>query len=592
MLGAWLGLLGGLGEAAMLAVSKYGFHRAVQAGVDVVWAAPLSLAVLGLLLAVPTGLLARSRFGARWPALPLGILCFLAVADFTPALIQIHWAVRLLLIAGIATQAARMLARRPDRVMRLAGRTLIPLTLLMALLAVTIPLVRRLRERAVLAALPAPAGGIPNVLLIVLDTQRALDLSLYGYARRTTPTLERLGREGIVFDQAYASSSWTLSSIASMFTGRPPLELGAGWLVPLDTRYPTLAETLASRGYLTGGFSANPFYVSRASGLARGFGHFEDHRLTPLSVLLKSAVAARLASRDFRGRWFNSWQYPSRKSARHLKEDVLEWLAKVPDGRPFFAFLTYYDAHAPYLPPPPFDTAFTGRRIPWTLRNPTLSAREPVTPAGAAAERDAYNQAIASQDDELGDLLDRLEQAGKLRNTIVAITADHGEEFGEHGLLGHGFSLNPALLWVPLILREPSGRLRGVRISETVSLINLSATLLALADSTRPSELPGISLLHRGGDASRSPAPVIAELPRGIGQPGWFPVSSGPLRSLTRGTWHYVVNATGKETLMDLSTDRAGRVISPDAPGYRSQVEMFRAILDSAGPAQSGGAIP
>ncbi len=128
---------------------------------------------------------------------------------------------------------------------------------------------------------PLPPPGSPNVLLIVLDTVGADHLSLYGYNRLTSPTIDELALRGIRFDRAQAASSWTLPSHASMFTGRWPHELSAGWFTPLDGTYPTLAEFLGSRGYATAGFIANTGYCGADSGLDRGFTDYQDLHLPP-----------------------------------------------------------------------------------------------------------------------------------------------------------------------------------------------------------------------------------------------------------------------------------------------------------------------
>ena len=123
--------------------------------------------------------------------------------------------------------------------------------------------------------LPLPMPGMCSV--IVWDTVRAGNLSLHGYGRRTSPSLERLAARGVRFDQAFATAPWTLPSHSSLFTGRWPHELTADWRVPLDETYPTLAEYLAAQGYDTAGFVANLDYCSRETGLSRGFAHYEDY---------------------------------------------------------------------------------------------------------------------------------------------------------------------------------------------------------------------------------------------------------------------------------------------------------------------------
>ena len=211
-----------------------------------------------------------------------------------------------------------------------------------------------------LAAGPMPPAGAPDVLLIILDTVRADRLSLYGYGRPTSPVLERLATGGIRFDEARSSAPWTLPSHASFFTGRWPHELGVGWQAPLRSMSPTLAEYLASRGYETAGFVANARYCSYDAGLDRGFAHYEDYpfdlaHLRPLRTSILGEFAWNAATWAGRAsglsrynpvlRWL---QAPDRKDAGAINDEFLGWLGRRGDRRrPYFAFLNYYDAHAP-----------------------------------------------------------------------------------------------------------------------------------------------------------------------------------------------------------------------------------------------------
>jgi arylsulfatase A-like enzyme len=209
---------------------------------------------------------------------------------------------------------------------------------------------------------PLPPAGAPNVLLIVLDTVRADHLSVYGYPRGTTPTLERLAARGIRFDEARAPAPWTLASHASFFTGRWPHELGVQWLTPWQGNFPTLAEYLGARGYATAGFVANAGYCSYETGLARGFTHYEDYVLARLGSLRTAGLVdaavktfgeltlpldqGRLHSpRDVVGDWFFSGE---RKRAEQINRDFLDWFARRREpGRPVFVFLNYLDTHTP-----------------------------------------------------------------------------------------------------------------------------------------------------------------------------------------------------------------------------------------------------
>ena len=219
-------------------------------------------------------------------------------------------------------------------------------------------------------ARPLPPPGSPNVLLIVLDTVAAGHLSLHGYDRATSPTLLQLASRGIVFEAARASSSWTLPSHATMFTGRWLHELSVGWLTPLDGQHPTLAEFLGDRGYATAGFVANTGYCGTDSGLARGFTSYHDFifpELTALetAVLVNRALDGVRAVTFFAEDWLRAAGLlpcverflkaldDNRKEAAEVNRELLDWLAHRPQQeRPFFAFLNYYDAHFPYELPP------------------------------------------------------------------------------------------------------------------------------------------------------------------------------------------------------------------------------------------------
>jgi arylsulfatase A-like enzyme len=584
LLGVWAGLVGGLGEGLLLLLATYGFHRLVFRGLDSLWMAPVSFAVLGTLTAVPLASLARSRVGRRWPGLPFFVLALLTLLNVSPDIPKVHALARLILLTGIAAATARQAAKHTGAVLRFVQMTLVPLLGLVVLLALGVRGGRWIQERRALAALPRAAPAAPNVLFLMLDTVRALDLSLYGYSRLTSPALDRLAARAVVFERAYAPSSWTLNSHASVFTGRRPFETGVGWTRPLDRSYPTLAEVLRARGYLTAGFSANSYYVTRESGLARGFVHFDDRLITPKTVLLGSSLAATLSTPIRKAlHWY---QPPEHKSAARLRAEVSGWLAEQPDNRPFFVFANFFDAHAPYLPPAPFDTAFIGRRIPWRERNLELDAPNAVTVQEAAVERAAYDQVVAAQDHQLGLLLDDLEVRGLLKNTLIVVTADHGEEFGEWGFLSHGNSLNPAALWVPLLVAF-TGRLAApMRIADQVSLLDLSATILGLAEPTRQSELPGFPLLRLGRpEIAERHSPSVAEMEYAPDTPAWFRHGAGPLRAVMLPGWHYARESGGRETLLDTATDPAGRRVDLNTPSARTIVRAAKAVLDSLGPA-------
>ena len=237
------------------------------------------------------------------------------------------------------------------------------------------------------AALPHLLQAPRMCSLIVWDTVRAANLSLYGYGRPTTPNLERLASRGVRFDLAFSTSSWTLPAHASMFTGRWPHELDVDWKSPMRDDVPTLAGYLAAHGYDTAGFVANLDYCNRETGLARGFAHYEDFPIELYDVFARYVGTGqpdrhrRLAVRSWAGCWRNApgvgttW-FPARRSMRRTPRRSTgrswRWLARQQARRrPFFAFLNYNDAHTPYEVPDRSIPGF-GLRPESSLGPPTL----------------------------------------------------------------------------------------------------------------------------------------------------------------------------------------------------------------------------
>jgi arylsulfatase A-like enzyme len=417
---------------------------------------------------------------------------------------------------------------------------------------------------------PLPPAGSPNVLLIVLDTVRADHLSLYGYPRPTSPNLERLARRGIRFDQARAAAPWTLASHANMFTGMWPHELAIEWTRPLRRDVPTLAEYLGSLGYATAGFAGNTYYCSYDSGLDRGFTHYQDYVLDKLNAARTVCLANKTLQTIGRfGRFLPisaltllKLAQGERKDAHAVNREFLDWLSRRREPRrPFLAFLNYVDAHSPYLLPPGTSNPLgSAPRTDTELRflaegwNEANKRRIPVAERLIAI--DAYDNCLAYLDQRLGELIDDLERRGVLDQTIVIVTADHGEGLGEHGLVDHGESLYRTEIRVPLLIVLPAGRGRSpISVDKSVSLRDIATTI---ADFVRPEEkspFPGRSLLPLGptGAAVASAARadddvVLSELaspnPSDPNQ-GRSPAYRGPLVSLAEGDFVYIRNEGG-----------------------------------------------
>jgi arylsulfatase A-like enzyme len=610
---AWLGLAAGLLEVAMRALCRAidPTHRLYVVSRHFVWLTPLAnlllFVALGLFLAGTTSL--WPRLGGR---LSLRLLLALTIQPMLvvawPAIFPAAWFIFAL---GIASQLARWFESQsaPRRVWFWV-RSLPVLLGIVLLLAASLFCGDWIKERRE-ARRDFPPAGSPNVLFIVLDTVRADHLSLQGYRRPTTPTLERLAKNGIRFDRARATAPWTLPSHASFFTGRWPHELGAEWLTPLRTRAPILAEYLASRGYATAGFVANTGYCSYDTGLARGFTHYEDYVLKRLSFLRMSVLVSdilgtiyeygfthelgplRLAP-EFIERWFYAGH---RKDAGSINRAYLDWLARRPEKtRPFFVFLNYLDAHSPYMVPEGAQHRFGHKpasreeiriiNYAWDLMDRSKLPKYLVNMA-----RDAYDSSIAYLDEQLGVLFDELERGAVLDNTVVVITSDHGEGLGEHDLFDHGESLYSTEIAVPLLILLPGPSRQARVVSQVVSLRDLPATVVDLVGQSADSPFPGHSLANQWRDDRGTKAAVseaFSELfdpnPRKSNS-GRSPAARGALVSLAEGDFVYIRNeGDGREELFNERDDphelsnRAGQsTMNLRLEQLRKQVARFRA---------------
>jgi arylsulfatase A-like enzyme len=552
----WCGMLAGFAEVFALGVAKFYLGRFVLKSPQVLWMAPLSTVFLFGIVALVIILLAK-----RWSylldfRLIVPIFAALSFWNVLFLCVQLDKFAALLLSAGLGVQTYRFLKPHQQLFTYIVRRTMAWLVSFLIFSALLLQGWQQWTERRELGRLPAAPSSAPNVLLIVLDTLRADNLSTYGYSRLTSPNLDRVSKSGMLFTQAYSTASWTFPSHASMFTGRFPSELSIGWEKPLPQNYPTLAEVLSERGYITAGFVANTLYCGYQTGLSRGFAHYEDYPLSIGEIVRSSSFGQAIADLYWPRRIIKNYEVlASNKTAKTINESFLQWLSGQ-DRRPFFVFLNYMDAHAPYLPPDPFRLKFGPERrrenmwqFPkWRMR---MSAE------GIQAELDAYDGAIAYLDHQLGLLFEELERRGILRNTLVIITADHGEEFAEHGVIGHGNSLYRFSLHVPLLIGFPD-RIAPGKIDEPVSLRDLPATIVDLLDLEKVVQFPGRSLARNWNglsDTVEAQSPVLSQLDFARNVPEWYPVSKGYMQSLTTHRYHYIKNGDGQEEIYDLQND-------------------------------------
>lgn len=551
VLAIWFGLGVGFGEALLTAIKKYAMGLFIRLSPQVTWMAPLAFAIAFCVIAAGLTLAFGNRRerAVRWTSL---CCLFVGVWSALSFIYALHQGAAALIAAGVGIQGSAWIERRLPFVMRAVRVTVIPMLLVVPAIAAAVNLPPRLRESRATAratALPRPTG--PNVVVIVWDTVRAQNLDLYGYSRVTTPHLDRLAERGTSFERAYSPAPWTLPSHASMFTGLPAHRLAAGWEAPLEKSPPTLAERFSERGYRTGGFVANVLYAGRDAGIDRGFQRFRDYAGFTLGEFLTSMSLVRHALDRFAWRkFFHVAEDPGRRHGDTVTAEFTEWFEQDPN-RPFFAFLNYYDAHSPRLPPAPYDTKF-GHPI--AGRWPLWEEGVPYPPEDIQAEIDAYDGAISYLDDQLQIVLDTLANAGVLENTIVIVTADHGEHFGEHGLRLHGNSLYNEQLHVPLVIAYPKGVPEGRRIATAISTQDLAATIQDLAgDSSSP--LPGHPLSREWTQSVPSQRTLVASVKKSRGQPLSYPVSRGALRTVIQYPLKLIRNTSGEEELYDLATD-------------------------------------
>lgn len=537
---------------------------------------PVAYAALGLLL-VPLALLVRRDW---WDVVLVFLLASLSgylIARNQQAVFSSFASG--MLGMGIGTVVTRIYRKRQALWERRLVRA-VPWALALAgLTAIGASVGLRFAESRRIARLPKPPADAPNVLLIVLDTERADHLSSYGYPRPTTPHLDSLAGEGVLFERAYAASSWTLPSHASLFTGRMKHEheRGKNGMRRLGPGFPTIAEVFRDHGYATAGFVANTFWASRQSGLNRGFVHYEDFYGT-LGDALQRAVLFR-ESRSWLRSFGTSADIRGRKRASHVNREFLRWARRRDERRPWFVFLNYMDVHAPYLPPAPFAGTISPIDPDMSLTQLDMgqSKETRLSPARVASKTDRYDESLRYLDWQLGNLFAELRRRGELDNTVVIVTADHGEHLGEHGIVQHGASLYAQEIHVPLIIRFPRKVVAG-RVAEPVSTTNLAATILPLTGV--PASFPGRSLLLADTESGPDPQPTVSEMSKAGGNdPPEWPASRGWLKSLVVGRWHVILRENGTTELFDVVLDpQETRDLAGTAEGKLVSADLQRRL--------------
>jgi arylsulfatase A-like enzyme len=606
LVSAWVGLTAGFLDLGFMIVKRrlIDGEEFDRLGEGFPWIIPLGVAALVLLPGVMLALVARLRASRVPLGLAVVLFSFVGFLDLCALLPLDLWA-SLILSAGLAIQAARLVGRRRGGFLRLVRATCPILAGAVVILAVATSGVRAWHEHRASAHLPPPPPAARNVLLIVWDTVRARNLSLYGHGRKTTPNLERLAARGVHFRHAFATAPWTLPSHASLFTGRWPHELSAGWKTALDGTQPTLAGRLSALGYDTAGFVANLDYCGRACGLARGFTHYEDFPLSVWDVFTRHiglgrrldpitlAIIADILTGRSRGaaRPLIQLHREHAKSAADIDRGFLDWLAwQRPRGRPFFAFLNLNDAHSPYEAPDDATEAFGVRPSSWREQvvlyqwNTLDKTKLPFHDVQMA--NDLYDDAIAYMDRRLGILLDELDRRGVLGETLVIVTSDHGEHLGDHLLFFHGCSLYRQAVEVPLVIVDPRAVPPGRVVDAPVSLRDLPATIVGQLGLDKADTFPGRSLARFWTEGEQAPWPsepllMETDKPELLTNQGREPAAKGPMKAVIAGGMHYIRSGDGSEELYSLAHDPEERSNVAGLAASGHSLEGFRAALRS-----------
>ncbi len=415
------------------------------------------------------------------------------------------------------------------------------------------------------------------MVVIVVDTLRADHLHCYGYSRLTSPNLDILASQGVLFENAIAPASWTQPSHASMLTGLYSHDHHAE-LEPLASRYPTIAEAMLRQGYRTGAFSANVNYFSRIEGFGRGFLRFEDY-IGGIPDLFYRTVLSHAIDR-----WvvkpLTPGRDPRRRRAEGINAALLAWIDH-DRTKPFFAFLNYFDVHGPYLPP----VRFRGRFGNVPLER-GYGARGSDRGRDRSRRVDAYDDCIPYADECIGELFRQLQDHGLADNTLFIVASDHGEQFGVHGFGGHGNCLYRQLIRVPLIMRWPGHVPAGVRVARPVSLKDLAATLLDLVGARDKAALPGLSLARLWQDpaaAANWPYPV-SELDHFPQHPSNLPSSKCSMKSLVTPDWHLIMYQTLPPELYDWKRDPQELHNLAGQKATQPEIERLEAELQKLAP--------
>jgi arylsulfatase A-like enzyme len=574
LVAVWLAILTGLVEGVCL----YVFQEMrlltqnmslVSVSVKIIWISILFditlFALVGLALAAGNRIVGK----LPWMRITVFVCLFLMFLDWLLLIGRMRMSAIGVLALGLAAAGTRLYVARKQQARYYWQNSLrwvfaIPLIAILAIQAGIWA-----KEWADLARLPE-APKSPNVIVIILDALRADHLSSLGYFRKTTPNLDRLASQGVSFQYAISASTWSQPSHASLLTGAFPFEhKSEGYY--FESSLPTMAEVFQRHGYRTGAVSANSVFFCRRVGFGRGFISFDDHTWS----------VPDMASRTLFGRKLETLLLPrlgipnrvGRRWAPDVNRAVLDWIGD-DTQRPFLLFLNYIDVHEPFAPPQPYRGKFSdipdpGGYVNWWFRGnrPNLTAEQ------LRREVEAHDGALAYLDESIGKLIDDLQKRGVAKNTIVVITADHGQPLGDHGYYLHGYAPYMPLIRVPLIVLYPGHVPAGVSIARPVSNVAIAATTLDLAGLRPEPSFSAESLVALWKNSERT-----ADWPLPLSEKGIFSDDT-PVKSIVGPQWHYMENAKGQIELYDIVADPKELTNLAQFPDYTPIVREFHNYL-------------
>lgn len=517
------GLIEGAGLLAFQRINWARWGPMIHVSREILWISPVVDLCFFLLIAALLWMI--SLLFRRFPLeqAVVFIFSFLAVYDWLTVTGRLYRVACVLLALGAAVAFRRWFVKHQHR--RVWIRAAPVAVLLWAVTFAGIQGQKSWHEHRELVALPPAVPNSANVIVVVIDTLRADHVSSYGYSRLTTPNLDRLADEGVMFENAISPSSWSLPSHASLVTGRylHDHKVGAvqpepwfGWGRSGLGGFSTIGEALEAKGYRTAAFSANRTYFSSDLGFGRSFIHFEDYFNSPADCFLRTLYGREFAriylkrsdkslvkrslralgwtsllDQDAEGSGSYGGAFGIRKHADEVNDEVLSWIGRRHQDRPFFAFLNYFDVHDPYGGPRAYPK-----------------------PAWAqASDIDRYDDGVKYVDDCLGRLVAALQQRGLANNTMIVVTSDHGESLGQHYLMTHGRALYWELIHVPLVIWYPGHLPAGKKITIAVSNAAIPATIAELLGAAGNSFIgPGLDQLWNNPSSSSQFADPLSEL--------------------------------------------------------------------------------